>query len=103
MHEIGNQIEGVFWIAIAGIVAVAGLRSHCGRRRLLAGIAAGLFVLFGISDFVEAQTGAWWEPVWLLVWKGLCLGGFLVCLVSYKRICAKPKSTEKETTPDNQR
>lgn len=101
MHEIGNQVEGAFWIAIAGVVAIAGLRSGCKHRKLLAGIAAGLFVLFGISDFVEATTGAWWQPWWLLVWKGFCLVGFLVCLVSYKKICAKPQPSARETTADN--
>jgi hypothetical protein len=34
---------------------------------------ACVLVAFGFSDVVEIQTGAWWRPWWLLVWKGACL------------------------------
>jgi hypothetical protein len=35
------------------------------------------FVVFGASDVIEAQTGAWWHPWWLFVMKALCVLGFL--------------------------
>ncbi len=85
VETLGNQIEGVFWIVIAAAVLVAGIRAG-GRMRTLAVVAAVLFVLFGVSDFIEATTGAWWRPWWLLVWKGLCLLGLLACLPAYKRL-----------------
>ncbi|NET74529.1 MAG: hypothetical protein F6K62_27615 [Sphaerospermopsis sp. SIO1G2] len=31
------------------------------------------FVGFGISDFLEIQTGAWWRPWWLFTLKAICL------------------------------
>jgi hypothetical protein len=34
--------------------------------------------VFGISDLIESETGAWWEPWWLFVMKSLCVLGFLL-------------------------
>jgi len=97
IHEIGNQIEGVLWIVIAGVVAVAGWWPGRRQFRSLAALAAGILVLFGASDFVEARTGAWWEPWWLLVWKGTCIGGMAMCLVLYSRIRSRHKLDKQET------
>ena len=41
------------------------------------------FLLFGFSDYVEAHTGAWWRPWWLLFWKGACLAVFLGLLIAH--------------------
>jgi hypothetical protein len=49
-------------------------------------IVGTLFVLFGSSDVVEAQTGAWWRPLWLLAWKGVCLGSLGWCYWRYRQI-----------------
>ena len=35
------------------------------------------FAVFGLSDVIEAETGAWWHPWWLFVMKALCVLGFL--------------------------
>jgi hypothetical protein len=44
-----------------------------------------ILILFGISDFVEMVSGAWWQPWWLLVWKALCIGvGFILIILIYK-------------------
>ena len=50
-------------------------------------LLASILILFGVSDFVEMVTGAWWQPWWLLVWKGLCLiiGIILVILILKQR------------------
>ena len=72
MFELANYIEAAFWTAIALAFAVRGAlvkdlyRSAC----FTAGAA---FVAFGASDIVEAGTGAWWRPWWLLTWKAACL------------------------------
>lgn len=85
-----NYAEAALWnaIGIAFLVAAAvgrGVRPNGGgvRRRLLS--AAVTFVAFGWSDVVEAHTGAWWRPWWLLVWKGLCLLALLVLAVRHYR------------------
>jgi hypothetical protein len=51
-------------------------------------VAAVTLVLFGISDVVEVETGAWYRPWWLLVWKGVCvmvLGYLLITYIREKR------------------
>lgn len=60
-------------------MAVCCTVSARGRYRNVARFAAGLFLLFAISDLLETQTGAWWNPWWLAVWKGGCLIGLLGC------------------------
>ena len=44
------------------------------------------FFFFGISDVIEARTGAWWRPLWLLVLKGACVIVLLVGFRNYYRI-----------------
>lgn len=41
-------------------------------------IAAGItLILFGVSDWIELSTGAWWKPWWLFVWKAICVVSLL--------------------------
>lgn len=44
-------------------------------------VLAGSLVMFGLSDVVEVRTGAWYQPWWLLVWKGVCLATIVAVLV----------------------
>ena len=71
-----NFVEGFFWIAIA-VGAVLRSRKTSGKIRRSLRMAALLFLLFGVSDFVELSTGAWWRPWWLLTWKATCVVGLL--------------------------
>jgi hypothetical protein len=72
MFETANHIEAGLWLLMGLGFAIAGLgRAGVTRRRCETAGAA--LVAFGASDIVEAQTGAWWRPWWLLAWKGLCL------------------------------
>jgi len=84
---IGNYIEGVFWIFVGIVVLIAGYRAKPAYR-MLSFLASVTFVVFGVSDFVEAQTGAWWRPLWLLVWKGSCLILLAWCYWKYRRVRA---------------
>ena len=80
--EAGNYFEGVLWLVVAAGVAVALIRP---TFRDLKAVAAVNFAAFGISDFVEAQTGAWWRPWWLFTWKALCVLAMLGLLGDYLR------------------
>ena len=81
---VSNQIEAVFWMSIGlGCLTAAMLRIGAARREPL--IAAGVFAVFGFSDLVEATTGAWWRPWWLLVWKGSCVLALLILWIRYAR------------------
>jgi hypothetical protein len=82
---IGNYIEGGFWILIGIVLGFAGRKANPAFQKL-SRFASGVFILFGASDWVEAQTGAWWRPIWLLVWKGLCLITLAFCYWKYRRI-----------------
>lgn len=73
-----NLGEAILWFCVGvrfGFRAFAGAgapeKKSRQRMRLLA--AAMVFLAFGASDLVEIQTGAWWHPWWLLVWKGSCI------------------------------
>ena len=79
---LSNRVEALLWISISIGCVIAAIR-HRGviRRDLI--FAFGVFGIFGASDFVEATTGAWWRPWWLLVWKGLSILALLVLLVRY--------------------
>ena len=82
--ELANYLEAGLWCLIGlGFVACA-LRSK-GRESRRCVLAAVAFLLFGASDLVEVQTGAWWHPWWLLVWKALCVASLLVLSARYVR------------------
>jgi hypothetical protein len=68
----GNYIEALIWFLFAiGFAVNAGKTS--GRTRINRLITTLIFLLFGGSDIVEVQTGAWWSPWWLFVWKASCV------------------------------
>ena len=79
---LSNRIEAAFWIAIAIALLLRSIRLTALAKRD-ARLAACAFAIFGASDLVEATTGAWWRPWWLLLWKGACLLAFLIVLKRY--------------------
>jgi hypothetical protein len=84
MFEIANHIEAAFWALIGLAFAVRGALVRDAQRASCFW-TAGVFLAFGLSDVVEAWSGAWWRPWWLLVWKGGCLGVMVVLFVGYQR------------------
>ncbi|MFO1482813.1 MAG: hypothetical protein U1F71_05540 [Verrucomicrobiaceae bacterium] len=67
-----NLAEAGFWFLIAFVL----LFRRMGRPwRWLLPLA---FAVFGVSDLIEAKTGAWWIPWWLLVMKAACVLVFLL-------------------------
>lgn len=81
---LSNYIEAGFWIVIGLICAGCAFR-RTGTIQRRCWQAAFTFAAFGCSDAVEADTGAWWGPWWLLVWKGLCVVVLLALLIDYWR------------------
>jgi hypothetical protein len=79
---LANRIEAALWFLIALILLITHLFVVARYDAL---IAAGAFALFGVSDLIEAHTGAWWHPWWLLVWKACCLVVFACLLVRHNR------------------
>lgn len=82
--QTANLIEAGLWSTIA--LTLAGFAiARTGRRRRLCLIAAVTFLLFGVSDVVETQTGAWYRPWWLFCWKAICVAAMVGLLVDYRR------------------
>jgi hypothetical protein len=96
LEKTGNLIEAGFWIVFGLGLVIAGLRRgrDLARLRLLSGT---VLCLFGVSDLVEASTGAWWRPWWLFFWKGACLSGMVLCALKYRRISVPEPSLEVMT------
>ncbi len=88
LFSVGNYIEAAFWIVLGLVFGVVALRSAA-RRRAVA-LAALTFTVFGVSDLVEVQTGAWWRPWWLLVWKSACVVVLVALLVRHVRAARRP-------------
>ena len=79
--DVFNAVEVVIWCGIGLEFLRRGFVTGVISRRL-ASIAGVTFLLFGLSDVVELQTGAFWRPWWLLVWKGICIALFVWLWIS---------------------
>ncbi len=82
LHRVFNQFEAGFWFLIAVLLLLLY------RRRLprpWVWLLPLTFAVFGVSDVIEVQTGAWWRPWWLLVVKASCIVVFLVALRAHLR------------------
>ncbi|MBS0264355.1 MAG: hypothetical protein JSS02_20630 [Planctomycetes bacterium] len=84
IETIFNCCEAMLWMAFAVVVAVR-FHHSAGNVPRTARIMAVFFVLFAISDLVEMQTGAWWRPLGLLLLKGVCLIGLILCFLIMQR------------------
>jgi len=85
--ETFNQLESLLWFSIALIlIGQAFFNKLVSPYKILMLQSAIAFVLFGISDLIEAKTGAWWKPWPLLVFKGCCLISFAYFFTCYLKI-----------------
>lgn len=85
VYTKGNYIEAVIWFIFAGAFAVSAIKNR-NLVRLHRIIATFTFLLFGLSDIVEVQTGAWWHPWWLFVWKSLCVLSMFCLLIFHLKM-----------------
>ena len=82
--KIANLVEAVFWTAIGVVFGIFAIRKINAARQRFAVAGVTLF-LFGLSDIVESETGAWWRPWWLLLWKGVCIIILAALFILYRR------------------
>lgn len=80
-----NAFEVILWGSIGAYLLVVRARAPTVMRRNLT-VSGISFFFFAASDVVEIQTGAWWSPWWLLVWKALCVAVLLATYFSFKRM-----------------
>ena len=83
-EEIFNYCEAGLWFVVAAVLFVRAGRMAV-RPRQLGRVAAAAFFLFGVSDLIEAQTGAWWKPIGLFLLKAACVIVFGGCGWKYRR------------------
>jgi hypothetical protein len=80
----GNYLEAFLWFCFAiGFAVNAGKTS--GKTRINRLITTLTFLFFAGSDIVEVQTGAWWSPWWLFVWKASCVLSMVILFWVYLR------------------
>ncbi|MCB1212027.1 MAG: hypothetical protein KDK97_22080 [Verrucomicrobiales bacterium] len=79
-----NHAEALLWW---GIALILGLRFILAGTlwRSLNWMLPMAFAVFGLSDWIEARTGAWWDPWWLLVMKAACVAVFLGALLQLRK------------------
>ena len=83
MFRTINYAEAALWCAIGIIFLIGVIAVPRNRGRCL--LLCVIFIAFGASDVVEVQTGAWWQPWWLLGWKAACVVVMIQQLVRYRR------------------
>jgi hypothetical protein len=85
-----NLFEGGFWI-FCSLIALLGVRFKVALPRFWYLLALD-FLLFGISDFVEAYYPvSFLDPggEWLFAWKIICVLVFVACFAWYLVIMIK--------------
>ena len=87
----GNYIEAFIWFCFAVGFALDAVKTS-GKTRIHRLITTLIFFLFGCSDIVEVQTGAWWSPWWLFVWKVSC--GLSMMLLFWVYLRDRPLSNK---------
>jgi hypothetical protein len=76
-----NCIEALWWIGLGVTVLILALKRTA--KKVILFFGATILILFGISDFIEIQTGVWWKPLWLLMWKAGCIIIGISCMIFY--------------------
>jgi hypothetical protein len=79
-----NLGEAGLWFAFSAVMLIKAWRLQNKLREIFASLCAAFF-FFGISDLIEAHTGAWWTPLWLLLWKTVCLAWLLFDFFRYRK------------------
>jgi hypothetical protein len=70
-HQTVNTLEAILWTAIGAAFFWQAIRAKEASARCW--LACAAFLVFGISDLIEINTGAWWRPWWLFVMKAVCV------------------------------
>jgi hypothetical protein len=81
VYETFNYGECAAWLIIA-LVLPFWFRTAPVEKRGIIARASVLFVIFGVSDYLEAPTHGR-LPAWLWAWKLLCAAGLLKCRYDY--------------------
>ena len=97
LEKSGNLIEAALWLAVSLVFIVKTFRAS-GRLRLAFLILAVSFAVFGTTDLIESDTGAWWKPLWLLGLKAACVAGFVIGFGIYFKITRRDRQKTGPTS-----
>lgn len=85
LPDLFNMWEAFSWCAIGLACAVYSLWKPVSYRMKLLFFAGVDFLVFGLTDIYEMHTGAWWDPVSLLVLKSTCVLVFAALYFLYRK------------------
>jgi hypothetical protein len=88
LERDGNLIEAGVWFLLAVVLFFHTMRSEARLRSTLI-VLVSVIAIFGVSDLVEARTGAWWKPWWLFAWKAACVAVLFFGFLYYHRLTKK--------------
>ena len=74
--ELINWGELFLWPIIGFVCFIKAVKEKNPKRIQLCILGLTFFV-FGLTDYIELRTGAWWRPFGLLVLNALCLSSIV--------------------------
>jgi len=74
--EFINWGEVFLWPIIGFMCLIKAVKEKNPKRVQLC-ILGVTFMVFGLTDFIELRTGAWWKPLGLLVLNALCVSNIV--------------------------
>ena len=82
-----NLYECSFWILL-GVVSYVLNKFTLQKYSKITVVATAIFILFGLSDYVEVKMGGFLYPIiwWLLAWKIVCVIGMVLIIIWYLRL-----------------
>ena len=97
MHSLAvfNIAEALVWIVIALVIATRASFARPGPRRI-GFIASAAFVAFAGTDLIEAKTGAWYRPLWLLAYNAVCVALLAGCYGKYLSLRNAPSAHDPQ-------
>ena len=97
MHSLAvfNTAEALVWIVIALVIAARASFPRPSPRRI-GFIASAAFVAFAGTDLIEAKTGAWYRPLWLLAYNAVCVAFIVGCYVKYLSLRNAPSAHDPQ-------
>jgi len=100
IENLANLIEAGLWFGVALVWVSKSVRATRPLRFVFVLLAIA-FLVFGITDLIESQTGAWWRPLWLLGMKVACVVSFVLGFAAYYRIARSSRSGAIEPDSDS--
>jgi hypothetical protein len=89
-YTLFNLYEAIFWIILGAFCYVIG-KYLSPKYKSISIFSSFIFILFGISDFIEIKTQGFLYPIiwWLLVWKVVGVIAIVFLIIWYLRLRLK--------------